>query len=126
MIIGLCAILALEALAPDLDLADLSHLPGLLSQYQKHRSECADRTFGGLHYNNGNHITANPTDHQDLPFSKRQHHRVSFQIAQEPSLFSPHTTYIVLTKIERMIDPSLHTNCVTSQVWQPPRASFFL
>ena len=125
LVIGLCSILALEAFLPDVNLADVSHLPDLLSHFQRHREETPDITFGEfllLHYDNPVHLAASPADHQDLPFSKRLHYRLPLQIAQEPEQIATQTPFIVLDKSEGKTDCTLHTNNVASQVWQPPRA----
>jgi hypothetical protein len=124
LIIGLCSILALETLLPDVNLADLSHLPQLLSHFKKHRSESPNLTlaeFLDLHNDDSDHWASSPKDHQGLPFSKRLGYRGCLQIAHETVLVNPQKSYIVLMKIEGMADRMLHTNSVTADVWQPPR-----
>jgi hypothetical protein len=125
LIIGLCSLLALEALLPNVDLADLSYLPELLSHYQRHKSQSPDITFSeflSLHYDDPAHLATSPTDHQHLPFSKRQHHRGSFQIAQEPFAIHTQITYFVLTESKGVFDMIIPTSKVASPIWQPPRA----
>ena len=125
MIIFLCTILASEALFPGLDRADLSHLSRLVSHFQKHRIESSRLTFVEflkLHYGDADHLTTTPSEHQDLPFSKRLHHRVSLQIIQELALINPESTWIVLTKLAGPNENIIHPGAVISQVWQPPRA----
>ena len=125
LIIGLCSILALEALLPDVDLADLSHLPELLSHYQKHKSESPGVTFLEflrLHYDDPGHLASSPSDHQDLPFSKRHHHRGSIQIVHDPTIIPTQITPFVLIEIKGVFDTIIHPNKVASPIWQPPRA----
>jgi hypothetical protein len=126
MIIGLCFILTLEALFPNVDLADLSHLGELWSHFQKHRVDTPEMAFSEflrLHYEDPEHFDSAPKDHQGLPFSKRQHQRVpTLQLACEIVLITTQTPYIVLMKIEGVADCITFVNGVTSQIWQPPRA----
>jgi hypothetical protein len=129
VIIGLCSILALETLFPNVDLGELSHLPNLISHFQQHRNESPGLTFVeflNMHYANQDHLATSPNDHRQLPFSKRQQHIVSLQIAHELVLINPQATCIVLTNIEGITDRIVHTNNVASQVWQPPRAKSLL
>lgn len=125
LIIGLCSTLALEALFPDVDLADVSHVPQLLAHFQKHRSQSPDISFVeflSLHYNDPGHLSSTTSDHHNLPFSKKYHHRFSVQIAQETMLVYNQSTPFVLIKIESVFDPVVHSSTSTSSVWQPPRA----
>ena len=125
LIIGLCSILTLEALFPNVDLSDLSHVPDLLAHYQEHRKLSPDVTvseFLRLHYSDPGHLATSPADHQKLPFSKRQHHRVNVMIAHDPAFIRIQNTGFVLLKKEGVFHQVTHTNRVSLTIWQPPRA----
>jgi hypothetical protein len=125
LIIALCSLLALETLLPDVNLADLSHLPQLVSHFRMHRSESPNLTFAeflSLHYDNSDHLATTPKDHRDLPFSKRQVYRVFFQIAHETVLINPRNAYTFVMEMDGVTECIVHTNSVTADVWQPPRA----
>lgn len=125
LIIVLCSLLALETLLPDVNLSDLSNLPQFVSHFKMHRSGSPDLTFAeclSLHYDNADHQATTPKDHRDFPFSKRQSYRVFFQIAHETVLINPRNSYTVVMKMDGVTDCIVHTNSVTADVWQPPRA----
>jgi hypothetical protein len=124
MIIGLCSILTLEALFPDVNLADLSNLSELADHFNEHRitsPEIGFAEFLALHYCDSNHLASTPADHQKLPFSKRQLHRVFLQIFQEPVVINPHSGCAVVKKTEDVYRDTFLAREISSQVWQPPR-----
>lgn len=125
LVIGLCSILALEAFFPNVDLSDLSHVPDLLGHYEVHRKTSPDVTFSEflrLHYSDPGHLASSPIDHQKLPFSKRQHYRVTVFISHEPGFIGIQKTDFILLKIESVFRQITHTTSIASTVWQPPRA----
>jgi len=125
LFISLTSILALEALFPEVNFADLSHVPVLIAHYQKHCKESPEITFIGflrLHYADPDHLATTSSDHQDLPFSKRQHRPMNIQIAQTPVLIKIETPEFVLLKIVSEFDLVIHTTGIASPIWQPPRA----
>jgi hypothetical protein len=125
LVVGLCSILALEALFPSVDLSDLSHVPDLLAHYQHHRTTSPNVTFSEflrLHYSDPGHMASSLVDHQKLPFSKRQHHRVTVLIAHDPAFISVQNTDFVLLKTAVGFHEVVHTKSITTTVWQPPRA----
>ena len=124
LIIGLCWIFAVESVFPDNDLADLSHLPELLDHFAEHKIQSPRLSFAEflmMHYDNTQHLTATPGDHQDLPFSKRHHHRVSLQVAPEIVTISVRWIGALIMNIE-LPDEHVHfSGCTTLKFWQPPR-----
>lgn len=125
LIIGLCSILALEALFPNADLADLSHIPDLLIHYKEHQKTSPDVTFSEflrLHYSDAGHLASAPADHTKLPFSKRHHYRSFIQIAQDLALIRIQSTDFVLLETQGGFDQIADTNSIESPIWQPPRA----
>ncbi len=125
MIIALCSVLTLEALFPDVNLADISNLPELVDHFNEHRKTSPEIGFAGflvLHYCDSNHLASTPSDHQKLPFSKRQLHRSFFQFYQEPVVALPESDYAAVVKIECVYHDTFFPSEISSQVWQPPRA----
>jgi hypothetical protein len=125
VVIGLCWILALEAFFPGVNLADASHLPDLLNHYQKHKLQSPEITFTeflSLHYEDSNHLASSPSDHKDLPFSKRLHNTVTSVISQLMIVSIPESTYIIVVKSADSHNRGSQPIGIASSVWQPPRA----
>jgi hypothetical protein len=125
LIVGLCSILALEAFFPNVDLADLSRIPDLLTHYQQHRKASHDLTFLEflhMHYSDPGHLSSASAEHEKLPFSKRHHHGMTLLIAHEPAFIRFQTIRFIFLKSEYVYRHIIHTSSTASPVWQPPRA----
>ena len=121
-IIGLTSILALQALLPNVNLVDMTQLRAFYKVYRDASSQFAFGTFLRLHYDNPDHSVPAPPAHQDLPFSKRGHHRANGQIAHLPEYNRIQTTHFFLLKVEGEFAHAIHTNSIILSIWRPPRA----
>jgi hypothetical protein len=125
LVFVIVSIFTMESLFPNVDLAELSHLPDLWSHFEKHRLESTDISlleFLNLHYNDPQHSSATPMDHQNLPFSKNRNHRTPpLQIVIDVVKVTPHIVYTCLREIQGVNYFLSYPNKVASAIWQPPK-----